>query len=213
MLTELNVIEKVDGEFRLTEAGALLADAVVRFKREAGSALKLAPVLDAIGDTAAEIGIDAFAEATVTAAEHGDPYAPVNRFESLLQTTSEVRFVGSEVALMEPCRDAVVQLIDDGVEITFIDRPSCTRYFFSEYPELSAESLERENFTVLEHDELPPYGIGLFTDRVAISCYRQNSGTVQTLVDTGVQEAREWAETEFESFLGEAQPITPGTIG
>lgn len=155
LLTELGVIEKADGVFRLTESGTLLADAVVRFKREAGSALQLASVLGEVGDTTVDIDIGAHAGATVTSAELGDPYAPVNRFESLLQTTNELRFVGSEVALIEPCLDVVLQLISDGVDITFIDRPSCTKYFFSEYPEICAESLEQENFTVLEHDELP----------------------------------------------------------
>lgn len=212
LLTELSVIEEVNGKFRLTELGTLLADAILRFKREAGSALQLAPMLEVVEDASVDIDIDAFAGATITSAEQGDPYAPVNRFETLLQMTNEFRFVGSEVALMEPCLDVVTQLIDDGVDITFIDRPSCTEYFFSTYPDLSAESLERENFTVLEHDELPPYGISLFTDRVAISCYEQANGTVRTLIDTDVQEAREWAETKFVSFLSEARLLTPDSI-
>lgn len=212
LLAELNVIEKVEGEFRLTEAGTLLAEAITDFKREADSALQLAPILEAIEDTQGDIDVGAFAGATVTSAEQGDPYAPVNRFESVLRGTDEFRFVGSEVALMDPCLNVVLQLIRDGVEITFIDRPSCTEYFFSEYPERCVESLERENFTVLEHDELPSYGIGLFDDRVAISCYEQDSGTVRGLIDTDVQAAREWAETKFASFLDEARPVRPELI-
>lgn len=208
LLTELGVIEKTDGVFRLTESGTLFADAVVRFKREAGSALQLASIREKVEDTTVDIDIGALVGATVTSAELGDPYAPVNRFESLLQTTNELRFVGSEVALIEPCLEVVLQLISDGVDITFIDRPSCTKYFFSEYPEICAELLEQENFTVLEHDELPPYGIGLCTDRVAISYFEQDSRTVRALIDTDVQEAREWAEMKFSSFLGEARPLT-----
>lgn len=209
LLTELSVIEKVDGRFRLTKPGTLLVDAITRFKREAGSALQLAPVLDLDGDEPMDVDIEAFAGATVTTAEQGDPYAPVSRFESLLRTTDELRFVGSEVALMDPCLETILQLMEDGVEITFIDRPSCTSYFFSEYPELSKESMGRANFTVLEHDGLPPYGVGLFTDRVAVSCYEQGSGTVRALIDTDAREAREWAESKFASFLREARPIAP----
>lgn len=152
------MIERTNGEFGLTDSGRLLADAVVRFKREAKSALRLASVLEAVGGTPPGVDIDAFAGATVTSAEQGNSYAPVNRFESLLRSTNELRFVGSEIGLMEPCLDAVVQLIGDGVDVTLVDRPSCTRYFLSEYPERSGESLERENFTVWETRTYPRTG-------------------------------------------------------
>lgn len=210
LLTERGLIEKVDGKFALTDTGVLLADAIDQFKREADTALHLAPVLDEVGDST--IDIDAFTGATVTNAEPADPYAPVSRFESLLETTEEFRFVGSEPALMEPCLDLLLAMIEEGAEITFIDRPSCTSYFLTEYPEHCKESMARENFTVLEHEDLPPYGVGLFSDRVAISCYEQESGTVRALVDTDARDAREWAERRYAACLEEARPVAPELV-
>ena len=56
-------------------------------------------------------------------------------------------------------------------------------------------------------DELPSYGIGLLDDRVAISCYEQDSGTVQAVIDTGVPKIRDWANSIYVSYRSDAQPI------
>jgi predicted transcriptional regulator len=149
---------------------------------------------------------------TVTVAEPDSPYRPVNRFESLLRETSELRFLRPEVALMEPCLDVLVHLIDDGVDVTLVDRPSCHTYFFSTYPEQSSEIVKRDNFTVLEHDDLLPYGIGLLDDRVAISCYERDSGTVHALIDTDVPAVHEWAESVYASYRSEARTLEPERV-
>ncbi len=67
--------------------------------------------------------------------------------------------------------------------------------------------LKQDNFTVLEHNELPSYGIGLLDDRVAISCYEQDSGTVQAMIDTDVPEVRDWANSVYASYRSDARPI------
>ncbi|MFU8867802.1 MAG: MarR family transcriptional regulator, partial [Natronococcus sp.] len=79
----------------------------------------------------------------------------------------------------------------------------------STYPERSSEMLKQENFTVLEHDELPSYGIGLLDDRVVISCYEQESGIVQAVVDTDVPTVRNWANSVYDSYRSDARPIKP----
>ena len=107
---------------------------------------------------------------------------------------------------MEPCLDVLFRLLNDGASVTLIDRPSCHAYFFSTYPERSSAMVGRDNFTVLEHDELPPCGIGLLDDRVIISCFEEDSGTVQALIDTDAQTVREWAESLYASFEAEARP-------
>lgn len=159
-------------------------------------------------DKISEFPFETWSELTVTVAEPDTPYCPVRRFESLLQNTTRLRFLRPEVALMDLCFDLIYQLVDDGVEMTLIDRPECHSYFLSTYPERSSEMLQRDNFTILEHDDFPAYGIGLLDDCVAISCYEQGSGTVHAVIDTNAPAIREWAESTYESYRREARPHT-----
>jgi predicted transcriptional regulator len=170
---------------------------------------KLRDIWHWVPDEVIEVPTETWSEMTVTLPEPDSPYRPVNRFKSLLQQTNEVRYLRPEVALMEPCFDALLLLIDAGVDMTLIDRPSCHAYFITTYPERSLEMEKRDNFTVLEHDELPQCGIGLLETRITISCYEQDSGSVQALIDTDVPAIREWAESTYASFEIDARPVNP----
>jgi len=96
---------------------------------------------------------------------------------------------------MDLCFDLLYQLIGEGVDVTLIDRPECHRYFLSTYPDRSSEMIQQDNFTVLEHNDLPSYGTGLLDERITISCYERDSGTVHALIDTDAPAVREWAES------------------
>ncbi len=172
---------------------------------------KLRDIWHWLPDEVIEAPAETWSEMTITLPEPDSPYRPVNRFKSLLQQTNRVRYLRPEVALMEPCFDALFSLIDAGVDMTLIDRPSCHAYFITTYPERSLEMVKRDNFTVLEHDELPKCGIGLLETRVTISCYEQDSGSVQALIDTDVPAIREWAESTYASFEIDARPVNPET--
>lgn len=156
-----------------------------------------------------ELPFETWAELTVTVAEPDTPYGPVRRFTSLLQETTTARFLRPEVALMDPCFDELVRLIDEGVDVTVTDRPECHTYFLSTYPGRSSELLDRDNFTVLEHDDLPPYGIGLLDDRVTVSCYEEGTGTVHAVLDTDATAVRDWATSVYDDYAASALPVDP----
>ncbi|MCU4740569.1 MarR family transcriptional regulator [Halobacteria archaeon AArc-m2/3/4] len=150
-----------------------------------------------------EMGTDAVVtEATVT-----DPYGPVNRFVSLLRETDRFRFVGFDVALLEPCKDELSRRITGGMHTEIIDPPSVARYILSTYAEHCSEPLESGNLVVRLHDDLPSYGISLFDDRIGISGYNPDSGTVQVFLDTDAPVAREWAESTYDSYRRDARPL------
>ncbi|WP_255193824.1 helix-turn-helix transcriptional regulator [Natronobeatus ordinarius] len=203
-----NWIRKDGYRYEATRLGEVIALGMEELIERVETERKLRDVWHWLPDAVTEFTIDTWSAMTVTVAEPDAPYRPVNRFESLLRTTTEFRFLRPEVALMEPCLGVLCRLIEGGTEITLIDRPSCHTYFFSTYPERSSEMVAQENFTVLEHDDLPPYGIGLLDDRVAISCYERDSGTVQAVIDTDAPAVRDWAAAVYASFEAEARPPT-----
>lgn len=205
-------IRKDGYKYVATKLGEAIATGMEELIDRVETERKLREVWHWLPKEISEFTVETWSEMTVTVARPESPYRPVNRFESLLRTTDTFRFLRPEVALMEPCFDVLSQLIDDGVEITLVDRPSCHTYFLSTYPERSSAMLEQDNFTVLEHDDLPPYGVGLLDSHVAISSYERDSGTVQAVIDTDVPAIREWAESVYTDYESEARPLSPQRI-
>ncbi len=202
-------IRKTGYQYEATRLGEAIASGMEDVIDRVETERTLRDIWHWLPDEIGEFPIEAWSELTVTAADPDVPYRPVNRFASLLETTTTVRFLRPEIALMDPCFDLLCRRIDAGVDVTVIDRPRCHAYFRSTYPERSSELLQRDNFAVLEHDDLPPYGTGLLDERVLISCYEQDSGTVQAVVDTDVPAVREWAHSVYERYRSDARPIEP----
>lgn len=202
-------IRRDEGRYEPTELGAFIASAIEDLFNRLETERQLRGVSKWLPGEDSGFPIEKCAEADVTVAEPDDPYAPVRQFESLFQEATRLRFLRPEIALMEPAFDVLLEHVNSGVEITFVDRPSCNTYFLSTYPEHSPAMMRRDNFTVLEHVDLPSYGLALLDHRVAISGYEEESGTVQLLVDTDSPEVRAWAEAKFSAYADEAELLPP----
>ena len=195
--------------FEATRLGAFVASGMQELVERLETEHDLRSVWQWLPTEASGFTVEMGVGAVVTNAEIDDPYGPVNRFVSLLRQTDRFRFVGFDVALLEPCKDELSQRIVDGMRTEIIDPPSVARYILSTHEEHCSEPLKSGNLTVRLHDDLPPYGISLFDDRIGISGYDPDGGTVQVLLDTDAPEAREWAESTYESYRREARPLTP----
>ena len=201
-------IRRNEHQYEATELGAFVTAGITELVDRIETGQKLSDVWQWLPIEAMGFTIEMASDAVVTVAESDSPYGPVNRFASLLREAEEFRFVGFDVALLEPCRDELRRRIVDGMQTEIIDPPSVAKYILSTYGEHCAESLESDDFSVLLHDELPPYGVSLFDRRIAISGYNPDSGTVQVLIDTDAKAAREWAEATFESYRDEARALS-----
>ena len=200
-------IRKDGYQYVATRLGEAIASGTETLLDRVETERRLRDVWHWLPDEIREFPIEIWSELTVTVADPDGPYRPVTRFESLLERTTTLRYLRPEVALMEPCFDVLCRQVDAGVDVTVIDRPNCHKYFLSTYPERCGQLLERDNFTVLEHDELPPHGTGLLDDRVVISCYEQQRGSVQAVIDTDVPAVREWAQSVYDRYSRDARPI------
>ncbi|MFP4628288.1 MAG: transcriptional regulator, partial [Halobacteriales archaeon] len=65
-LDEQEFIEKVDGRFRLTWRGAVIAEEILRFEANVRTAHRLTPLLDAVCEDHRDFVIEPFVDATVT---------------------------------------------------------------------------------------------------------------------------------------------------
>ena len=198
LLSELGVIERVDGQFGLTESGILLADACTNFKRDAHTALQLAPVLKAVRDAPVPIDNEAFADAIVTGTEHGDPHTPLVRFLALLRKTDTLHALDLDV--IGPVRlDEIKERIVNGMETELIGLPEVARDVIENYPENCIEACESGYLTVKLVDKLP-FALTIFDDRVGIGVCEPGTRTLRMFVDTDEAAVREWAWKVYEVY-------------
>ena len=196
-------IRKDGGHYEATQLGAFVASGMRELIDRIETEQTLRDVWQWLPSEASGFAVEMVSDAVVTVAEADDPYRPVNRFTSLLRETDRFRFVGFDLALLEPCKDELCQRIIGGMHTEIIDPPSVVNHIRSAYPEQFAAALESGNLTVRVHDGLPPYGVGIFDDRIAITGYDPTSGTVTMLIDTDAPEAREWAESIYTAYRRE----------
>ncbi|MFC6837831.1 helix-turn-helix transcriptional regulator [Halomarina ordinaria] len=199
-------------QYETTQLGSYIASAMAELIDCFETERKLRDVWKWLPDEESGFTIDLCADATVTIADADDPYGPINRFRTLIRETDTFRFIESSLALCEPHRDEFCQRVIDGMEAEIIDPPSVARYIRSTYPELASETLASGNLTVWLHDDLPPYGIGIFDRRIAIFGHDPDSVTVRVLLDTDSEDAREWAESQYEFYRRQTPTVPLETV-
>lgn len=203
-----NWIRRNEYQYEVTRLGAYIASAVAELIERVEIERNLRDVWHWLPGEESGFTVEMCAGAVVTVAEADDPYGPINRFRTLIGETDRFRFIESSLALCEPHRDEFCQRVIDGLQAEIIDPPSVAKYIRSTYPELSSETLASGNLTIRLHDDLPPYGIGIFDHRIAIFGHDPDSVTVRVLLDTDSRDAREWAKEKY-SFYRRKTPTVP----
>lgn len=207
-LTDRGLVERVDGEFRLTELGTAVTGAVVGFETEVGTAFRLGPVLEAAeerGEAIPTVPLAAFSDATVTTPHHGDPHSPVVRFVSLVRETATLR--GFDTWSIAPTYMEEVQgRIVDGMETELVDPVSVVEDVMEHYPERCVEVCVSGNLSIRLHDSLP-FGLAILDDRIGLAVPDPDTGTLAAFVDTDSPDAREWAEATYEAYRAESVPL------
>lgn len=199
---DLGLIEKSEGQYRLTARGEEVLDAVVTFETRVRTALRLGPVLEAVRDTTPAIDLEAFADATVTTTDRGDPYGPVGRCIELIEETETLRgvYVGTIVPLYI---SDIGQRIIDGMDTVNVGSPVRIAEVLAESPAKCHEVCASGHLTIYLYDDLS-YGLVILDDRVGVGIPRTDTRRLQVFVDTDSSGAREWAETVFESYKAQA---------
>ncbi|WP_312911744.1 helix-turn-helix transcriptional regulator [Natronosalvus caseinilyticus] len=209
---ERNWIRRNGYQYEASPLGTFIASAVAELIERVEIERNLRDVWQWLPGEESGFTIEMCSDAVVTVAEADNPYGPINRFRELIGETDQFRFVGSDLALIEPCRDEFCQRVIDGMQAEIIDPPSVAEYIRSTYPELSSKTLASGNLTIWLHDDLPPYGICIFDHRIAICGHDPDSVTVRVLVDTDSHEAREWAESKYTYYRRQTPTIPLETV-
>lgn len=201
-LGDRGLIERIDGEFQLTELGRTVTAAVTGFKTDVATAVHLAPVLEALSGSENPVPLAAFGDAVITTPDSGDPYAPMTRYLSLVGRTTTLR--GFDTWAIAPTYMGEIQEhILDGMETELIDPRPIVEDGLDNYPERCVEVCVSGNLTIRLHDSLP-FGLAIFDDRVGIAVRDPETGALRAFVDTDSPAAREWAEAVYAGYEAES---------
>ncbi|WP_312908308.1 helix-turn-helix transcriptional regulator [Natronosalvus caseinilyticus] len=204
-LGEQGFAEKVDGRFRLTGRGEVVAEEVLRFEANVHTAQKLTPLLDVICENHREFVVEPFVDATVTVAEPDDPYRPVERFISLVRESETFR--GFNTTHMAPLAlGGFHEQLFDATDTEIVYLPHIAETLFDTYPERAQKAIESGHLALRTRDQLP-YGLALFDECVGIGGYDETTGLMQVFVDTDEPIAREWAERVYASIREDSEQL------
>lgn len=205
LLESMGVVEKSDSVFGLTESGHLLADALVRFERTAITALKLAPILEAVHQAPVDIDAAAFEDATVSSTAKGDPYGPLRRFVTLLDGQEQLRAVDTgDIAPLY--LDEIYDCIREGMATEVICRPAVVAELLSAHPDKYQEACASGWLEIAIHDDLE-FSLFMLDGRVAVAVRTGTDGSSTVMADTTNRSVRAWAREVFDAYRTDAVPV------
>lgn len=200
-------IEREGTTYLLTDLGEFVADQFEEFTDAMEYQRRLRNIWPWLPHEIDGFSSTLFTDLVVSQPGPGYPYKPVERLTKLLTDTRTMRGFGMALLKsgnLEPFFDHV----QAGLTCEYIYPPVVFEELLSWDEATVLETATRADYTVLLHDDLPlddRCGICLFDNRVSICCYDPETGTLQSLVDTGSEEMLAWAESYYERFRDEAQ--------
>lgn len=202
-------IVKEDQTYRLTDLGEFVAAQLTEFHDAMRFERTLRDVWPWLPREIDGFSVELFTDVVVSQPGPGYPYQPVERLTHLITETTAMRGFGMAMLKSGNLEVFFDRALED-LECEYIYPPAVFEELLSWDEQTVLKAATRANYTVLLHDELPidkRCGICLFDDRVSICCYNQETGTLQSLVDTGSTEMRTWAESYYEQYREEARPL------
>jgi len=208
-LEDQKLVIRTDEGCSLTALGETITEALAEFERATETAERFAPILTAVTGQDPPFDPAAFADATITLAEPGNPYRPVERFMELMEASETLR--GLDPAPINPLHvEEVYTRVRDGMDTDAVFSPEAIRSLLTTYPDRMATVFESGHLTLRTHSNLP-FGLSLCDDRVGVGVYGDDTGLLRIYVDTDAPAARQWAEEIYTGYRAEATELTKHT--
>ena len=208
-LDEHGLAERTDDRYHLTGKGEVFAEEVVRLEWNLRAAMRLAPLLDRICEDHKEFVIEPFADSTLTTADPGDPFRPMNRLVELVEGSGTLR--GFYTGPLAPL--SMTGLYDRllGMEVELVSLPEPMAALLEAYGERVHAAMDVGRLSLYTRADLP-YGLLVFDDRVAVAAYDEETGHLEALAESDAATAREWADLTYRTIVEDSEPLDPAEV-
>ena len=210
---ERNWVEREGRTYQLTGLGEFVAGRLAEFVEAMTVEHRLRDVWQWLPHELDGFSVDLFTDVAITRPNPGYPDRPVERRIELITETSTWRGVGVAMLGLRTLETSFDRFIDqqDEFHCEYIYPPEVFEELLSwGDTEKILEAARSESYSVLLHEDLPfdeRYEICLFDECVTICCYDHEIGGLQALVETTSSDMRTWAESYYEQFRTEAEPL------
>ena len=207
-----NWVERGD-TYHLTDLGEFVANQLTEFVEAMTIEQQLRDVWDWLPHEFDGFSVELFSDVAITYPNPGFPDRPVERRIELITETTTWRGFGMAMLGLRTLETSFDRFLDQQEEFVceYIYPPAVFEELLSwGDTEAIMEAANSDSYTVLLHDDLPiddRYEICLFDDCVTICCYDHENGGLQALIETTSSDMRAWAESYYEQFRKEAQPL------
>lgn len=200
---------RADGRtYELSAVGRLVAEDFERLLETAGLAQRLEPITEWLDDRELDFDLRALADATVTTATDGDPYAPVTRHLAGVEATETFRALLPSTGI-QPLRRMRKCLVEetDRSHALIVDRGVAETLRSDEFRPVVEEVLATGRCEIRVLDGEFDHYLGLLDGGVQIGI-EDDDGIPRALVETDRESVRSWAERRFERAHAESDPLT-----
>ena len=204
-----NWIERDGRTYQLTGLGEFVANRFAEFSDAMVTERRLRDISPWLPTDLDGFSVELLTDAVVSYPGPGYPYEPLDRHVQLVEESETIRGFGM-VLLKANVLEVYFDCVFAGLTVEMIYSPHVFETMLAWNPETVTEAIQRDNYTVMFHDDLPNSewcGICLSDDRVSLCCYEPETGMLQSLVDTDAPKAYAWGESILEHYRAEAQPL------
>lgn len=207
-LSERGWVEKVDGEYRLTETGRYVNGVYERCVTALACVDRFEPLLAALPSFEPTLSPELLADGELTVADPDAPHGPLDRYVTWLSgratTTDRVRCVCP--VLSEVFNDAHERALEAGVETELLLPASLFERALDEDPEAVRADVGRSGFELRTLPDCPGFGLTVADSAVFLGAYDGN-GRMQAGFESETREVRSWALDVYDRLRSRAEPV------
>jgi predicted transcriptional regulator len=205
---ERDWVASVDGGYRLTVAGGMVAEEFAQLAETVRITREYAPLLRHLPDSALDVEPTWLEGSSLTTATDAEPYAPAQRQTETASQAERFRLVLPSIEL-EGAKLGHRRVLDGELHGEMVlSRGTAETVRSDPFADLFAEQIATGRMDVYAHPGEPPMYLGLLDDdRVEIGCENEQ-GIPRALLESTDDRLRSWAESAFEEYVAEAEPLT-----
>lgn len=205
-LEALDLVEYVDGGYRLTSLGKLVATDFAGLAETIELRVKYEPFLEWTPEDAFDLELEQLRDADLALPKPGDPYAMVNRHVAELEQAARIRCLLPLTGL-HAHKTLHTRIVEHGARVESVVTPDVAQTLQSgpDYVEFTEDMAVTGRYELYQYDGDVPYFVGLLDETVQIGV--DEAGEPRALVETDNAEVQDWAEATFEEYKQEANRL------